>query len=481
MRRRLISIALVATTACAETLPGEVPPLEQTTGDDALPVMHFPLGLTVVPGANAAADRLIVNNTNFDQRFNAATLLALSVDELIAKIRGTTDEVGLFDELPVRSGVKVHDFGGRLLAVPRSDGSTDVFVPSRGRNRLTRVVVKDGALSCSTPNVEPLRAVDCTQAYVVHTGGSDPFSVVHIPDSTEGLLAVGHLRPSVTRVGDSNRVTGTVSLVDLETFTERARIEERNVGKSDADRVPYVSPVVAVQLSGVPGVAGLAAIQKSGAEHGIFVAGRDGAAGVTLPLSDFNLTRPDNRFDLSEQSRLFIGRETRAVESRGLIYDAARQRLFVSLRFFEPGDASNSGIATVALEGDTMRVLSIVEVGEEIGQPVLRMHGTPPRPLLYVTDIHTDQIYIVDVTADLATVVAQIGGRWTDGGGQRRELLDAPAEIVFVERHGVGFVSNFGNATIAVLDVSDPNPTRHRVVARFGPAVRSDGSVEGEE
>lgn len=473
-------LALTVSASCAETLPGEPPPLD---------ILHFPLGLAFVPGAAPAQDRLIVANTNLDQRYNAGSLVALSVDELFAKARPFIGTTGVIEDVPVASALKVLNFGARVLSVPDGAGGGRVFMPSRGRNRLTMVAVDGGNLSCSTDGIEPLRAIDCTQAFVVHTGALDPFSIVHIPgESTEGLLAVAHLRPAVQRAEGGSSVLGTITLVDLETFDDRVELEQSNVGKPEAQRAEYASPVVAVQLSQVPGISGMvvtSSLTGGGVEHGLYVAGRDSAAGAALVLSDYRVTRPDARFGLTERKRISLGREARATETRGLTYDAARQRLYVSLRFFEPGDGSNAGIAVIDLTGSQMRIISLVEAGEELGAPVLRAHGdgANKRQLLYVPDIRTDEIFVIDVTADVATVVGQIGGRSAASSPVgRREMLDAPAEIVFIERQEtLGFVSNFGNATLAVLDVSDPNPAKHRVFARFGTVLRSNGLKEGEE
>jgi hypothetical protein len=39
-------------------------------------------------------------------------------------------------------------------------------------------------------------------------------------------------------------------------------------------------------------------------------------------------------------------------------------------------------------------------------------------------------------------------------------------------------VSNFSNSTLAVLDVTDPDPRVHRVVARLGRNLDPEGEME---
>ena len=74
---------VVLTAACAQDIAG-VSPFDPRGGRATQ--LHFPLGMVLVPGQTPAMDRLIVANTNFDQRFSAGSLMSLSVDALFAAL-----------------------------------------------------------------------------------------------------------------------------------------------------------------------------------------------------------------------------------------------------------------------------------------------------------------------------------------------------------------------------------------------------------
>ena len=167
--------------------------------------------------------------------------------------------------------------------------------------------------------------------------------------------------------------------------------------------------------------------------------------------------------------------------------DAARTRAYVSLRFVDSADSNNAAIAVVDLTGGDVEPLSILEVGEELGRPVLVESSTTGRSrrLLYVPDIRSDSIWVIDASTDVLKVVHQISGRLTRPGAtpERVRLLDAPSTVVFAERgdRRLGFVSNFSNSTMAILDASDPDPRNHEIVARLGEVLLPDGTNEEEE
>jgi DNA-binding beta-propeller fold protein YncE len=149
-------------------------------------------------------------------------------------------------------------------------------------------------------------------------------------------------------------------------------------------------------------------------------------------------------------------------------------------------DSDNSVLAVLSAEDGRLRVQGLLEVGEELGQPVPYPFAPPGQRWLYVPDTRDDRIYVVDVTSDVPTVRARIDGRAVRTLSSGRQILArtlaTPLSIVFDRRGGrrFAYVTNFENSTLAVIDVSDDNPLQHCVVARFGRDRALDGSTEAE-
>src|SRR5262249_16954637 len=135
-------------------------------------------------------------------------------------------------------------------------------------------------------------------------------------------------------------------------------------------------------------------------------------------------------------------------------------------------------------------LLSLIEVGDELEHPFVRerqVNGQTER-LLYIPDIRRDMIFVLDATEDKPLVIQEILGRkdrFLVAGNPSTFLvahpLDAPNAMVFAEdRDGrsLAFVSNFSNATVSVIDVTDIDPRKHRIIARFGSVIYPDKSGE---
>jgi hypothetical protein len=401
--------------------------------------------------------------------------------------------------------VRVFQFGGDMVVVPTATaGEARIFMASRGKNRLTMVVAKsDGTLDCSTERRETISAIDCTDGYVVRTEFDDPFALAFAPSGSPlGVIAVGHLRAQQS--GDG--FITSIGLAQVSTFVERIQAEERG------GALPLTSPLEPMSIANVAGVTGVAFVPGSilggSACRGsatpeppclgtFLAAGRQATTGFGVALSGFDLAEAENRPVLRSGPSLAIGAVAQATEMRGLVLskDAASSspnpenaRAYVSARFLGTGNVFNSGIAVVAIEERSLRLISIYEAGEELGRPFLLERPSakgPPSRLLYVPDIRTDSIVVLDASTDQLTFAGSISGRAFRNAGGKTVLartLDAPASIAFVERQGrtLGFVANFGNSTLGVIDASDPDPKRHRVVARIGCIRNADDTEEQE-
>ena len=60
------------------------------------------------------------------------------------------------------------------------------------------------------------------------------------------------------------------------------------------------------------------------------------------------------------------------------------------------------------------------------------------------------------------------------------DLLSGPSHIAVATRgqRTLGFVANFSNSTLAVIDVTDADVSQHRVLGRMGRVLEPDGTGE---
>ncbi|MCK6548100.1 hypothetical protein L6R52_19775 [Myxococcota bacterium] len=480
-----------ALAACAEDIPGEPPPADQ---------LHYPVGLALVPGATPATDVLVVGNTNFDQLYNAGSIVTLPVDALVASLpaAGST-EVAFVPELPAGSQrVRVLQFGGELAVVPGDGaGTARVFMPSRGRNRVTMVELTNGVMSCVSPGATPLLGLDCSAAYVARTFASDPYSIAYTTlASGAGLLAVGHLR---TDTNDAGIILNRIALADPKRFDLRIDAERAGADPDDP-MIPvfFDDEGVGEVISSATGVTGIAFVPPAdGKIARIVTSGRRVSSdAATLPVrvvsideTNVPVTGPDGNATtrvepvISVDSAMDLYGNEGVIDMRGVAVSSDATRAFVSVRFLGFGSRVSGGLAVIELgEGGTQRLVSILDVGDELGRPVLVERGA--RRLLYVPDVRLDVIHVVEASGDVLAIAGTIEGREDrtfEGAPALARTLDSPGGIVFVERDGrrLGFVTNFGNSTLAVFDATSPDPSTHRVIARFGRA-RNPGNSEEE-
>jgi hypothetical protein len=490
---RAAIIASCLAFGCAQSLPGVDPP-----GDE----VFFPIGMTISPGAEGQPLHLAVLSSNFDQRFNSGMITTYWIGNLFNLANcgpgGTLPPIGDICIMEGRSlrdaqsdTIRVFSFGGDLIYVPSNVPTEgNLFVAARGRNRLTMINVDTteggDVLDCSNDGFELAVGSDCTRAFAADTGFADPFSLAHIPKRERttadfghaDLIAIGHV---ATR-DDGTVNFGAVSLADVEVFRTRP-------GQELAGEQSFANPIEKQEFGPFGGISGVAfAGNVLDLTDVVLTANFRSSPDVSLaaftpavfPSGLFGLTLAQDTVNV-----LRLSNEIGAIEMRSLAVAPDSRRAYASVRFFAPGDSYNAGIAVIDLTGEQMTVVSVLEFGDELQQPYLRevTIGTETSRLLYVGDIRRDKIYIVDVTTDAPFVVHEIDGRGTrmiDGKPVQARLLDSPSQIVFASEgtQTLGFVSNFGNSTLAVLDVTDPDPRMHRIVARLGRNIDPEGEME---
>lgn len=436
-------------TGCAEELPGTSPIEDQ---------LHYPMGMAVV------GDALLVVNSNFDQRYNSGTITALSLTAIGAQIAGAATEPLIPTTLPAtgRSRARIAPFGAEVLTVGASPA--DVFVSSRGTGRVTRLRLDGTTIRCDTPGVVAQEATDCSPGHIVQTGESDAFSIAFLPSvGAAGTLVVGHL------ASDSDGAT-RITVIDRATFDSRLANEAGGTLLSATTTVAAFAEGI-VGLSAVSSDPGLlyGSVANGGLKAGTLISMR-----VTT-----------GKTPISIESVLRLGQDSLAASTRGLVLSADGKRAYVSLRIRVRDSVGgltgpalfNSAIGVVdTASGHT---LSVLEVGEELGKPML-VERAGSRTL-YVPDIRSSELFALDVTEDAPLLRAILSPRAVIGG-QTRELLSTPYEMVVapapIGGRTLAFVSNFGNSTLAVIDVSDADPAKHRIIARLGRALSDDGTTE---
>ena len=441
--------------------------------------LFYPIHLAFAPGASPAQDRLLVSNSNFDQRFNASTIMALSVDSLFSTAESLTPTSPVA-ELPVKSSQRIPSLSGEIswTGLSTSTDSSSIFVSSRQGNFLTMLRLTDGNLSCDNEAIENFEATDCTPAHIVDTGGSDPYALQFVPQANgSGLIATGHLRVTSRPREEIRPDIGIVTFADIDLF--RRRVTDEREGSL------LSSPLRDIKVPSLSGVSGLAL--DSGAVDGVanslLVADLNPTAGAFSQWDIGEVQSSTASAVVSSKNQISLGSLANSFATRGLATSSDGTRAYVALRFSNTSNDFNSGVAVLRKEENgEFSLINVYEFGSEISTPILReLPGG--RRLLYAGDIKTNSIWVVDVTADAPRVVAEIRGQVTldeSSDVARLNLLSGPTHIAFATRgeQTLGFVANFTNSTLAVIDVSDTDVSKHRVLGRLGRVLEPDGTDE---
>lgn len=420
-------------------------------------------------------DDLIVVSSNFDQRFNAGRVHLYDLPTLAAKVPPAGLPV-VFDEdleSALKDSLRIDQFGSDVVRARNASGQDWLLIPSRGRNRVTIVDYSAGDLSCGAPSEEPTR-FECGDDRSFSTQAQDPFSLVVTGDQTVSPVAyVGHVRSDFN--DDDNVFRQSLTRIALGGFPATA---------------PTVAATTFADFGGMtgivfvpPGNLGVAANdpQKAGT---LVVVERNRAP--RLRLRGFTIVKTGTDTVALEPSHsIDLGDTLQAVASRGLVYDEGRGRLYVALHLQEGGDSSNGAIANVDVTGATFVAGFVTRVGEELGRPV--MHPDAVRGLLYVPDLRNNVFWAMDISTPVPRVrhrIEGVGARTFDDGTTKQvSLLSTPLDMTFYDTGGrtLGFVANFANSTLAVVDVTSTEPREHRVVARLGRDIDAEGVPEIEK
>ncbi len=473
----VLAVSLAGATAlgCAEELPGFPPPEDQ---------LHYPISAAI------DGEHLLVVSSNFDQRYNAGSLTALSLAALAARAPDAASPL-VSREIPAagRSRVKISSFGGQLVVVPRGTES-EVYVATRRGNRIHRATFAGGLLDCGNGDVsERVLGTDCTPARTPETvtdtriTAEDPFALTFVPGGApRGVVVAGSLRPLSQVINGVTFPVGVLSLLDPAVMDANLAAE-RSGGE-------LAVPMRSVALVGLAGALSLATVPGTSK---VLAAAADGESiapfGDLANVAQFEVRTTTAGTDVSRMLDIDIGGAAGADGTRGVAVSSDGARAYVSVRLRQASGTAvilfNSGVAVVSPTDG--RTLAVLEVGEELGLPtLLERPGMSPSRLLYVPDMRTNRIFVLDVSSDAPALVRIIEPK--SSPGETQELLAAPSQVLIAPASAralmagrtLAFVPNFGNSTLAVLDLSDPDPRRHRIVARMGRALSDDGVDEVE-
>ncbi len=471
--------------------PGLDPPADR---------FFFPTGLVLSPDSRY----LFVSNGNSDLKYNGGTVVVVDLDLAMSRLsafwsfdeeamgeledtcrfapgdpqlvecqeESVADTPGVvLERLTVRTGfyptflalepISGSGCGDQLPAVSDVEGGVigyRLYTPVRGDPSLTYIdVVTSGeggdiaCLDCGSGCVkEGLR--DCEGSFLLDapSEGRADYVQAHLPDEPYGLA----LEPAGGFAIISHLSGGSLSLVDL-------CADPLEGGWRAPDLVDVLPEIMGQDTEG-----------RSG---GYWVAQRDRAD----PCSWFYVS---NRAAAQIMTLRVAGCDTAPAQDRGLRISVGPSIILTAP--FGPLE-SGADLRGMAMSPDGDRLLAVsrtppsllvLDTSSDGGQPrnelldvvevcpkpsVVRARSGPLGKLLaYVVCFASGEIYVVD-TAD-----AQVVDRIETGGGPNDLALmpeSAPAALA-----DFGFVTNFGEHTIGVVDLRPSSETYHQMIGRLG-------------
>jgi len=452
---------------------------------------YFPVGLAVSPSGNT----LFVVNSDFDLRFNAGTLQALdmkairaAVDDCIAKPTGD----GCYDYSTrstrvlgntVLASVRIGAFAADVTAVrlyadkrqvdPLPETKGRVLIPVRGDASLTYVDFTEGdrsiTLDCGGGAAKS--GSSCTPPFHVGPDANannrgltlegEPFSV-----------SVAKWAPVVPAPADDN---GNPPSGDPRASGGLAAVVHQSTGD--------VSVIVHAQLAGAPGTPRLAFTLNGLPPGGTSIAALDIVEGVsaTRPFTPrFIVTNRaqasvsivsfvrdkaiDDRGFLVLSDVVPINTNSAGWDSRGVVVDPPSEgetrpiRVFLSNR--QPASLIIGNIDPV-----TKRLHFYENVPLPIGPARLTravINGVDGKPHTRVFVASFDARSLVSYDPDARKV-----GNVLDVGRGPYALAVAPSKAA--TEKNLGFVANFSDSNIQVIDLDPTSPLFEQVVLTLGP------------
>lgn len=417
MQRTVSYLAIIALIAlclgCAEEFRGRTPIHDG---------IHYPVGLAV----DEASGALLVANSNFDLTYDSASIVA--VDLTTNTFLETWVSVGSFP-------------GDMVLARPEGSERGYGYITVRGDNSLTFFTLSGTAggnsgyaLVCNDDD-DPTQH-RCTGDYVVKEGtlvtdeelgeeqdvtlGADPFALALLP----GRLGVPD------RIVSGSLRSGTVTLMEIVTEAPDLRAGyPRIVAQYDA--VQGVHTLAADPVTGFIYVTNkyVPAIYKLGVEESVDGPSLSLKETVLLP-SPFNTGDYGRGFAFAREGRFAL----------------VAYRTPPSVLVLDGGDDTQSFDQTT---------LKLVPVG---AQPAhLRVYPSGPggKELAYVVCHGDNVVWVLDTETFLPMAKIPVGGGPYD------------MAAVITDKLRRGYVSNFMDHTVSVIDLDPESPYYHTQIAEI--------------
>lgn len=399
----LAVLMVLGSLGCAEEYRGKPP----VTGE-----LHFPQGMAVDPESGL----LFVVNTNFNLAYEMASVLTVDI------------ETGEF-RAPY---VTLESFPGDLVLTPVNGGDQRYgYVPVRADNSLTWFSEKaaGGSVLLDCNDLNSASAPRCDGRHVITTGllpqddsddlgkvslGTDPYGIARIPGAAgqKDLLVVSAMG------------SGRVSLFELQDDGEPVLVSQKNLldGIHSIAAAPF-GDLIYVTNKNYPVVHRLRVVRTS--------------TSVDLEVVDAaTLPSPFSSGDFG----------------RGLAFAQGGQEVLIAHRTpatlialdgsAAAGYFTGTPIAMVPLEGRPSHVMSIPS-------------GPEGQELAYVTCFDDDQIWVVDTQTLLPFGEIPVGA----GPYVMASIL--------TESLKKGFVSNFLDDSVSVIDLDPESATYHQAIAEI--------------
>jgi YVTN family beta-propeller protein len=494
MRFALLAVAL---TACHVTVndPGTDPPAQQ---------LYFPSGIAVDPDKSF----LYISNNNSDLRYGGGTVQVIDLDYFhneVAKFRAGMPTDGLCQSDPldpyvavcgqtnpaepkpnaqcnpyVVDAVRVGNFAGNMILQKLDDNTRELWVSVRGDPSITRVDIDtsgatptlqcfaappSGRRSCGDNQIAPLgcepswlvQNYGCTQNGGASSGNCQMFANANLPTSLptepfgmaldQGTLANGD---PYQRMLVSHLSGGQVSVIDVH---NRAN-----------PQLLYISdPFFEADTQMRHGAFALAPQHPGQASSLWYMTSNIEATVSVFRVADVGvvITQPQVAFTLS--AWFAAGTDIRAISfardgNRAFLTENNPPSVVVIDTHPQPGGSSSGGQA--ALGNPANQVVDIINVCQEPSNMRMRdvtVEGAPGTPSrvgtqLWVVCFLSNQVMVVDPDSRevLSTILVGRG----------------PNDIAFDAHHG--YVTNFSESTISVIDLDPGSFTQYRQVAKIG-------------
>lgn len=415
--------AAVLTAGCAEQNLGTPPPKAG---------FYFPTSVAAVESSTPGKPMLYVVSSNFDLRYNRATVIAVDTARLPEPPDGILDRASDPAVDPEKGYALIDSFGGQIATYqPPSSSAVRLFVPTRSANRLYALGAEGGRLSC-LPDAASDDGQDCLDQGIL------------LQDPTEARL----------RTFDPFGVT----VVGSKVFVTHLHITD-DPPLSGRNRVSYLASLSADTLGDLAFTdIGLAPAQGMvQTPNGLYLAGR------ALTSSSDQLSSEALRFvrpNCTENCVADVGLTSsiHVYEARGVALASDGARLFATTR-------SPDGLLVLDISLDPVS-----------GQPRNRVLSfatlpTGPAELLVIPRPGRRDLVAVSCTSSNAVAF------YDDDLGEPAGLVQGVVEPFAMARSALPgkaagarvYVASFGNHTVDVIDVLDAaRPRTARTVGQIG-------------